>query len=385
MAFILCLTALVLAGCGPKAPAPGAFKPPPPEVGVTTVSTQSLAITNEFPGRIDPVRTAQVRARVNGIVLKREFEQGANVEAGQVLYEIDPAPYQAALDSAKASLAQAQANLTQAQLLAQRYKPLVGINAVSKQNYDNAVASADQAKASVQAAQASQEIAQINLGYCTVTAPIAGRIGAALVTEGALVSATAATEMAVIQQMDPIYFDFTEASADALKLMQQAQAGQLKTIAPGEARVTLALPDGTVYPHAGKLLFADVTVDPTSGMITLRAEFPNPNHWLLPGMFAVGRLEQAVAPQTMLIPQPSVIIGPSGAASVMLVSSDDTVSSQPVQIGEAVGNDWIVKSGLKPGDRVIVDGLQKVRPGMKVKPAPVQSLQENSTPQPAGK
>jgi membrane fusion protein, multidrug efflux system len=337
---------------------------------VATVSAKALAITNEFPGRIDPVRTAQVRARVTGIVLRREFPQGTNVQAGQVLYRIDPAPYQAALDSAKASLAQAQASLTQAQLLAQRYKPLVGINAVSKQNYDNAVAAADQAKASVQAALASQELAQINLGYCTVTAPIAGRIGAALVTEGALVSQSAATEMAVIQQMDPIYFDFTEASADALKLMQQAQAGQLKTIAAGDARVTLALPDGTIYPHPGKLLFADVTVDPTSGMITLRAEFPNPNHWLLPGMFGVGRLEQAVAPQTILVPQPAVMIGPNGAASVMLVTSNDLAASQPVQIGEAVGSDWIVRSGLKPGDRVIVDGLQKVRPGMKVKPAP---------------
>ena len=247
---LLLVTAVLLGGCGRKAPARG--EGGTPEVTVETVKTQSVPITVELPGRIDPVRVAQVRARVNGIVLHREFHQGTNVEAGEVLYRIDPAPYQAALDSAKASVAQAEANLTQAQLLADRYKPLVGINAVSKQNYDNAVAAAAQAKASVAAAQAAQETAQINLGYCTVTAPISGRIGPALVTEGALVSQSAATEMAVIQQMDPIYFDFTESSAEALKLRQEMEAGQLKSLAPGEAKVTLTLPDGTTYPASGQ-------------------------------------------------------------------------------------------------------------------------------------
>jgi len=344
---------------------------PPPEVGIVTMKPQPLPLTVELPGRIDPVQIAQVRARVDGVVLRREFVQGSDVKTGQVLYQIDPAPYQAALDSAKA-------NLMQAQLLAERYKPLVDINAVSKQNYDAAVAAAAQAKA-------AQEIAAINLGYCTVTAPIDGRIGAALVTEGALVSQAAATAMAVIQQMDPIYFDFTESSTEALKLRQELETGQLKSAAPGEAKVTLTLPDGTVYPHPGKLLFSDITVDPTSGMITLRAEFPNPDDMLLPGMFAVGRLEQAVAPQTLLVPQPAVIIGPNGAASVMLVTATNSVQPQPIEIGAAVGGDWVVKNGLKAGDRVIVDGLQKVRSGMTVKPVPARVIEETSIAPAAGK
>lgn len=380
---MLLMVAMLMDGCGRKPP-PQRFGGTP-EVTVETLRAQIVPLTAELPGRIDPVRMAQVRARVDGIVLNREFHQGADVKAGEVLYRIDPAPYQAALDSAKASVAQAEANLTQTSLLAERYKPLVGISAVSKQNYNNAVAAAAQAKASVAAAQAAQETAQINLGYCTVTAPISGRIGAALVTEGALVSQVAATEMAVIQQMDPIYFDFTESSAEALKLRQEMEAGQLQSLAPGEAKVTLTLPDGTIYPHPGKLLFSDITVDPTSGMITLRAEFPNPDGWLLPGMFAVGRLEQAVSPQAMLVPQPAVTIGPTGAASVMLVTPADEVQSQPVEIGAAVGSNWMVKAGLKPGDRVIVEGLQKVRPGMKVMPVPAKTAEENSISPAAGK
>lgn len=365
------LMLLALAGCGRNHAGPGAYPPPAPEVGVITVKPEPVPLAVELPGRIDPVRIAQVRARVDGIVLSREFRQGSDVKAGQVLYRIDPAPYQAALDSANA-------NLKQAQLLVERYKPLVGISAVSKQNYDAAVATAAQDKA-------AQEIAEINLGYCTVTAPISGRIGPALVTEGALVSQAAATEMAVIQQMDPIYFDFTESSAEVLKLRQELDDGQLQNVAPGEAKVTLTLPDGTTYSHPGKLLFSDITVDPTTGMVTLRAEFPNPDDWLLPGMFAVGRLEEAVEPQTMLVPQPAVIIGPNGAASVMLVTPTNQVEAQPVQIGAAVGSNWVVKSGLKAGDRVIVDGLQKVHPGITVKPVPARVIEENPLAPATGK
>lgn len=380
---VLLLAAVLSAGCGRKPPA----KPlgEAPEVTVETLTAQTMPVTTELPGRIDPVRVAQVRARVNGIVLQREFSQGSNVVAGQVLYRIDPAPYQAALASAQASVAQAEATLTQAQLLAERYQPLVGINAVSKQNYDNAVAAAAQAKASVAAARAAQETAQINLGYCTVTAPISGRIGPALVTEGALVSQSAATEMAVIQEMDPIYFDFTESSKEELRLRQEAEAGRLKTLAPDQAQVTLVLPDGTVYSQPGKLLFADITVDPTSGMITLRAEFPNPNGWLLPGMFALGRLEEAVASQAILAPQPAVTIGPNGSASVMIVTPTDEAQSHPVQLGAAYGSNWVVTGGLKPGDRVIVEGLQKVRPGMKVKVVPARTAEDKSLRPPAAR
>src|SRR5579859_7079687 len=353
------LLALLAAGCH-RGPA-GGFKMPPPLVNVITVQPLPLPITTELPGRIDSERIAQVNARVDGIVLHRYFEQGSTVTNGQVLYQIDPAPYQATVDSDRA-------NLMQAQQLADRYKPLVSINAVSKQNYDNAVAAAAEAKAAL-------EIAEINLGYCAVTAPITGRVGAALVTEGALVSQSAATQMALIQQMDPIYFDFTEPSVEVLKLQKELAAGELKQLPSGEPKVTLQLPDGTAYPHEGKLLFQDITVDPSSGMVTVRAEFPNSDGWLLPGMFVVGNLEQAIAPETILVPQPSVVIEPDGSASVMLVTETNSVMPQPIQLGAAVGTKWVVQSGLKAGDRVIVAGLQKAMPGMPVTPVPVD---ENS-------
>ncbi|HKW28609.1 MAG TPA: efflux RND transporter periplasmic adaptor subunit [Verrucomicrobiae bacterium] len=355
---VVSLAMLALAGCGHN-PGTGAFNMPPPEVGVVTISPESVALTTELPGRIDPVRVAQVRARVDGIVLHRNFQEGADVTNGEVLYQIDPAPYQAALDSANASLMQAQ-------LLVQRYQPLVGINAVSKQDYDNAVSAAAQAKA-------AQEIAAVNFGYCTVTAPIAGKIGAALVTEGALVSQAAATEMALVTQLDPIYCDFTESSTELLRLRRELENGTLKTVAPGEAKVTLLLDDGTTYPHSGKLLFSDVTVDPTSGMVTLRAEFPNPDHLLLPGMFARGVLEQAVDNQAITVLQRGVNVGAGGIASVMVVAADGKAVPRVVKLGQAVGNKWIVTDGLKAGENVIVEGLQKVQPGMAVKPVPFNS------------
>ncbi|MGD0350559.1 MAG: efflux RND transporter periplasmic adaptor subunit [Verrucomicrobiota bacterium] len=349
--------AVIFSGCGQRPP--GGFQMPPPEVGVVTITPESVALTTELPGRIDPVRVAEVRARVTGIVLHREFSEGAEVTNGEVLYQIDPAPFKAALDSANA-------NLMQAQLLVQRYKPLVDINAVSKQDYDNAVSAAAQAKA-------SQEIAAINLGYCTVTAPISGRVGAALVTEGALVSQSTATEMAVVQQLDPIYCDFTESSTEVLRLRRELENGALKSIAPGEAKVTLLLDDGTTYQHPGKLLFSDVTVDPSSGMITLRAEFPNPDHLLLPGMFARGLLEQAVDAQAITVIQRGVSIGANGIATAMVVGADGKVESRVIKIGSAVGNKWVVTEGLKAGERIIVEGLQKVQPGMVVKPVPFGS------------
>jgi membrane fusion protein (multidrug efflux system) len=315
-----------------------------------------VALTTELPGRIAPVRVAQVRARVDGIVLHRNFHEGADVTNGQVLYEIDPAPYKAALDSANASL-------TQAQQLVERYQPLVGINAVSKLDYDNAVSAAAQAKA-------AQEIAAVNFGYCTVAAPIGGRVGAALVTEGALVSASAATQMALVTQLDPIYCDFTESSTELLRLRRELQSGVLKTVAPGEAKVTLLLDDGTTYSEPGKLLFSDVTVDPTSGMVTLRAEFPNPDDLLLPGMFARGVLEQAVDTKAITVPQRGVSVGAGGVASVMVVGADNKVEARMVKLGQAIGNNWIVTDGLKAGENIIVEGLQKIGPGMTVKPVP---------------
>ncbi|HXR47884.1 MAG TPA: efflux RND transporter periplasmic adaptor subunit [Candidatus Limnocylindrales bacterium] len=367
MSAAVALAALALAGCGHNQGA-GGFNMPPPEVGVVTITPESVALTTELPGRIDPVRVAQIRARVDGIVLRRNFREGADVTNGEVLYEIDPAPYKAALDSANASLMQAQQ-------LAERYQPLVGINAVSKQDYDNAVAAAAQAKA-------AQEIAAVNFGYCTVTAPISGKIGAALVTEGALVSQSAATQMALVTQLDPIYCDFTESSTELLRLQRELENGTLKTVAPGEAKVTLLLDDGTTYAHPGKLLFSDVTVDPTSGMVTLRSEFPNPDHLLLPGMFARGVLQEAVDNQAITVLQRGVNIGPNGVASVMVVGADGKVAARVIKIGQAIGNKWIVTDGLKAGETIIVEGLQKAMPGMPVKPVPFSSTGDNTSATP---
>jgi membrane fusion protein (multidrug efflux system) len=360
----------LLAGCGKKQQN---FTPPPPEVGVITIQSAPLPITTELPGRIDPVRTAQVRARVAGILLKRVFEEGADVKEGDVLFQIDPAPLQAAYDSAKASLASAEANVKQAQALADRYEKLVKINAVSQQDYDNAVATAAQGNANVLVAKAALETATLNLGYATVTAPISGRIGQALVTEGALVGQGEATEMAVIQQLDPIYFNFTESSTELLKLRQQFDSGQLEKVAPDEAKISLLLEDGTVYPHEGKLLFSDVTVDPATGMVTLRAEFPNPDDLLLPGMFARAQLEQAVDSNAITVPQRGVTYGANGKPTVTVVTSDNKVEIRPITVSSAENNDWIVTGGLKAGERVILEGLQKIQPGMVVKPVPFDS------------
>jgi membrane fusion protein (multidrug efflux system) len=359
---------VLFTGCGKKAGGPGAYQMPPPEVGVITIAPEPVALTTELPGRIDPERVAQVRARVDGIVLHRNFREGADVTNGEVLYEIDPATYKAALDSASASL-------TQAQQLVDRYQPLVGINAVSKQDYDNAVSAAAQAKA-------TQEIAAVNFGYCTVIAPISGHIGAALVTEGALVSQSAATEMALVTQLDPIYCDFTESSTELLRLQRELENGTLKTAAPGEAKVTLLLDDGTTYSQPGKLLFSDITVDPTSGMVTLRAEFPNPDHLLLPGMFARGVLEQAVDNQAITVLQRGVNVGAGGIATVMVVGADGKVEAREIKIGQAIGNKWIVTDGLKAGEQVVVEGLQKVQPGMMVKPVPFNSAGDGSSAPP---
>ncbi len=357
--------AALFTGCGQKPGGAGGYQTPPPEVGVVTTAPESVSLTTELPGRIDPVRVAQVRARVDGIVLRRNFREGSNVTNGEVLYEIDPAPYQAALDSANATLMQAQA-------LAERYQPLVSINAVSKQDYDNAVSAAAQAKA-------AQEIAAINLGYTKVVSPIDGRVGAALVTEGALVSASAATQMALVTQLDPIYCDFTESSTELLKLRREMESGALKTGAPGEAKVTLLLDDGTTYAQSGRLLFSDVTVDPSSGMVTLRAEFPNPDHLLLPGMFARGVLEQAVDSQAITVPQRAVSVGAGGIASVMVVGAENKVAPRVVKLGQATGNKWIINDGLKSGETIVVEGLQKAQPGMAVKPVPFSPTGTNTS------
>ncbi|MGC9941388.1 MAG: efflux RND transporter periplasmic adaptor subunit [Verrucomicrobiota bacterium] len=344
---------------------------PPPQVGVEKVATESLQVTTELPGRIDPIRTSEVRARVAGILLKEVYTEGSDVKAGDVLFQIDPAPLQATYDGAQAALAKAQANLIQTQAQADRDAVLIKIHAVSQLDYETAVSGAAQANADVLAAKAALETAGLNLGYATVTAPIAGRIGKALATEGALVGQGEVTELALIQQLDPIYFDFTQSSVDILRLRKQLESGQFRSVEPGTAKITLLLEDGSVYPLEGKLLFSDITVDPTTGMVTLRAEFPNPDALLLPGMFARGRLDQAVDNRAITVSMRAVMHGPDGSASVYVVTPDNKVEVRAIKADTALGNSkWIVTDGLKTGEQVIVEGVQKVQPGMTVVATP---------------
>ncbi|HZX28856.1 MAG TPA: efflux RND transporter periplasmic adaptor subunit [Telluria sp.] len=361
--------AVLLAACGKKDAAQSGNRPPPPEVGVITAHVQSIALQTELPGRVEPVRTAQVRARVNGVVQKRLFTEGSEVRAGQTLFQIDAAPYQAALQSAQASLARAQANLTQASAQAERYKPLVEANAVSKQEYVNVVAAQKQAEADVAAGKAAVQTAKINLGYTTVTAPISGRIGRALVTEGALVSATEATQLALIQQTSTVYLNVTQ-SATELQALRRSANLRLKA-SGASVPVTVVLDDGTQLANKGKLLFSDVTVDPTSGQVLLRAEVPNADNVLLPGQYVRVRLSQADLPNGILVPQQAVTRTDNGD-SVFVVGSDNKPAPRPVKIGQQQGSNWVVLDGLKEGDQVIVDGFQKMMmmAGSPVKPVP---------------
>ena len=362
--FGLFAATILLAACGDQ---PKAGQRSPAEVSVITIMPERLTLVNELPGRIEANRVAQVRARVAGIVLKREFKEGSEVKAGQLLFRIDPAPYQAALKSAQAALSKAEANLTQATLKLTRYEPLVKINAISKQEFDDATAAQKQAAADVASARAAVTTAALNLGYANVTAPISGRIGRALVTEGALVGQGEATQLALIQQIDTLYVNMTQSGAELMQLRQALKKGELKDAPKDEAKVTLVLEDGSTYPHDGKLLFSDITVDESTGSVTLRATFPNPDRMLMPGTFVRARLPQAVSEEALAVPQQAVQRSASGA-SVMVVGAEDKVEARPVKTASAYGDRWIVAEGLKSGDRVIVEGLQKIRPGIAVKP-----------------
>jgi len=343
---------------------------PPPEVGVITVAPGDVGLVTELPGRLEASRVAQVRARAAGIVQARLFREGSDVRAGQALFKIDPAPYAAQAASAEATLARAEANLVQASALATRYKPLVEANAVSKQDYANAVAAEKQAQAEVAAAKAAVQTARINLDYATVTAPISGRIGRALVTEGALVGQGEATQLAMIQQINPMYVNFTQSASEVLGLRRALAEGKLKR-APGQdsALVHVVLEDGSEYPQPGRLLFSDLTVDQTSGQITLRAEIPNANGMLLPGLYVRVRLEQAKASNAVLIPQQAVTRSPQGD-SVMVVDKQGQVAPRNIKIGGQQNGQWVILGGLQAGEQVMVDGFQKMRPGAPVKPVP---------------
>ena len=342
----------------------------PPAVGVVTLKTEPLKISTELPGRTSAYRVAEVRPQVSGIILKRNFIEGSDVKAGQSLYQIDPATYQAAYDSAKGDLTQAQANARIAQLTVKRYKPLLGTKYISQQDYDTAVATAAQNDAAVQVAKANVETARINLAYTKVTSPISGRIGKSSVTEGALVQNAQTTALATVQQLDPMYVDVTQSSEDFMRLRSELESGQLKQN-DGKANVTLLMQNGNSYPQTGTLEFSDVTVDETTGSITLRAIVPNPNHALLPGMFVRARLDEGTNPNALLVPQQAVARTPTGQATVMVVGADNKVEARQVTTSQAIGDKWLVTDGVKAGERVISTGLQRAKPGAQVTPQEV--------------
>lgn len=364
----LALLGVLLAGCDSAAKPDE--KAPPARVRVETVQVQPLAITSELSGRILAPRTAEVRARVAGVVLKRVYREGSDVKQGDVLFLIDPAPFKADLDSARATLARAEATRYQARLQDQRYGELVADKAVSRQEYDNAHAALLQADAEVAQAKAALDRARLSLGYATVTAPIAGRIGRALVTEGALVGQNESTPLATIQQLNPIHADVTQSTRELTALRRALRAGELSQVGEDQAKATLIQDDGIAYPLPGKLLFSDISVDPSTNQITLRSEFPNPDLDLLPGSYVRVRLEQAVQPKGISVPQRAILRDSAGVAKVMLVDQQTQVVAREVVLGNAQGDRWIVNEGLQPGDRVVIEGLQHIKAGDQVQVDP---------------
>ena len=339
-----------------------------PHVTVHNIKSAPLTITTELPGRTSAFRVAEVRPQVSGIILKRNFTEGSDIRAGESLYQIDPATYQAAWQSAKGELAKAQAAAAIAHLTVKRYAPLAGTQYISKQEYDQALASANQADASVKAAQAAVKTAEINLAYTRVTSPVSGRIGKSNVTEGALVTNGQATALATVQQLDPMYVDVTQSSTDFQQLRNALTHGQLEH--NGQGAVELVMENGQPYPLKGTLQFSDVTVDESTGSITLRAVFPNPQHTLLPGMFVRARIDEGVRPDAILVPQQALTRTPRGEATVMVVNAQNKVEVRTVITGQAVGDKWLVTAGLKPGEKVIVSGLQSAREGVTVNATP---------------
>lgn len=373
--------ALLLASCErtPSGPPPAAPGPPGPmEVGVLSVATTPVTLTQDLPGRISAFRVAEVRARVSGIVLKRLFDEGSDVKEGQVLYEIDPAQYEAAYDSAQGTLARAEAGLNSAQLKLNRLKSLVDSRAISKQDYDEASGSQRINEAEVLLGKAAVKTARINLDYTKVTSPITGRIGLSQVTEGAYVRTDQATLLTTVQQIDRVYVDVNQPSSDLLRLKNALASGRLKADSSGKPRVKLVHENGDIYPEEGTLEVSDVTVNPLTNSVTVRAVFPNPRGDLLPGMFVRARLEEGTTPDAILVPQFAVNRNSKGEPTAMVVGADSMVELRVLETPRAVGNQWLVTSGLKPGDQLIINNLQKIRPGAPVKvvadaPAPLPS------------
>ena len=368
--------ALLIAACGKQAAPPA---PPPPSVGYVIVTEQPVTLTNELPGRTAAYETSDVRPQVNGLIQARLFTEGDQVRQGQPLYRIDSQPYQAQAATAQASLARSRAAIASSAALARRYGELVKINAIARQDYENAQTTAAQARADVAAQQAAVRSAQIDLSRTTIRAPISGRIGRSASATGALVTAAQTTPLATIQRLDPIYVDIQQSSADLLKLRQQVLAGQVAR--DGNARVRLMLEDGSAYGPQGTLRFADVTVDPTTGSQVIRALFPNPNGLLLPGMYVRAQLIEGTQTRGILVPQRAVSRDERGNATVMVVGTDNKVAPRTLTTGRTVGDNWLVTAGIKPGDRVIVEGGMTLRPGMTVKASP---WDPNAKPAPQG-
>ena len=375
---VLVLGGLILVGCKRKQPPPSVI----PEVAIVTVSPERVLLTTELPGRTSPYLVAEVRPQVSGIIQKRLFEEGSDVRAGSVLYQIDPAPYQAAYDNAVAALAKSEANLPPVQLKAERYKELIAKKAISQQDFDNAEAALRQAEADIESSKATLESARINLAYTRITAPISGRIGKSNVTVGALVTAGGPTQqptaLTTIQQLDPIYVDVSQSTNDLLRLRRLVEEGRLHHNGKDQSKVRLILDDGTTYPLEGTLKFRDVTVDSTTGAVTLRVVVPNPKDLLLPGMFLRAVVQEGINKDGILIPQQAVSRDPMGNPVTLIVDGDGKVAQRMLTLDRAIGNRWLVTSGLAPGERVILEGIQKVRPGVTVKVVPSQAGRASS-------
>jgi len=381
---------MILGGCGQQTPSGVASHDMTPEVAVVTIQPRPMAITTELAGRTSANLIAEVRPQVSGIIQKRLFREGSNVKAGQVLFQIDAAPFQAALDNARAALGRSEANLSAIRLKAERIRELLADKAVSQQDYDDASAALKQTEADIQYWKATVETARINLGYTSVKAPISGRIGRSSVTEGALVTAQQPVSIATVQQLDPVYVDVPQSTADVLRLRRSLEEGKLAHGGKTLNKAHLLLEDGAIYPWEGALQFRDVTVDPTTGSVILRIVFPNPKGVLLPGMFVRAVVEEGVNKQTILVPQQAVSRDPKGNPVSLIVDAEGKVRQRMLTLDRAVGDIWIVSSGLASGDRVIVEGIQKVKPGIPVKVVPFETgadkkrgERKNMVPQPS--
>jgi len=378
---------LITSGCGSQQAAP---QPSIPEVAIVTVNPERVVLTTELPGRTSAYFVAEIRPQVNGIIQKRLFDEGSDVRAGEVLYQIDPAPYQAAYNNAVAALARSEANLPPIRLKAERFRELIAVKAISQQDFDNAIAALKQAEADVEYSKATVESARINLAYTRITAPISGRIGKSNVTVGALAAAYQTYAFATIQQLDPIYVDATQSSANLLQFKRNMAAGRIKGTGPDQARVKLLLEDGTPYPLEGTVKFSEVTVDPSTGSFILRMVFPNPKHTLLPGMYVRAVVQEGVVDGAILVPQQGVSRDPKGNPVTLIVDGSGKVEQRTITVARAIGDRWLVSEGLNPGDRLIVEGSQKVRPGASAKVVPFDAGRKDGpgtekTVQPAAK